>query len=75
MPTIPYLDPNFPINFIFNDIPIEVKFKNDIRSGELKGIVKFMGKFGSKYGIVVTKDLFKSQDNIFYIPAWLFLAL
>lgn len=70
-----YWKDKYEVDFIFNDIPIEVKFKNDIRSGELKGIVKFMGKFGSKYGIVVTKDLFKSQDNIFYIPAWLFLAL
>lgn len=44
---------------------------------ELKGIIRFMEQFKPKYGIVVTKDLLKMQDNIFFIPdgcSWLFLG-
>ncbi len=70
-----YWKDKYEVDFVFNDIPIEIKFKNDVRLGELKGIIKFMEQFESKYGIVVTKDMFKMQDNIFFIPAWLFLAL
>jgi predicted AAA+ superfamily ATPase len=42
---------------------------------ELKGVIRFMEQFNPKYGIVVTKDLLKMQDNIFFIPAWLFLVI
>lgn len=70
-----YWKDKYEVDFVYDNIPIEVKFKNDIRLSELKGIIKFMDKFESKYGIVVTKDMFKMQDNIFFIPAWLFLIL
>jgi len=62
-----YWKDKYEVDFVYDNIPIEVKFKNNVRSGELKGIMKFMEQFGSKYGIVVTKDMFKMQDNIFFI--------
>jgi hypothetical protein len=53
-------------------IPIEVKYANDIIKKDLKGLIKFCETFKTQ-GIVITKDLLKKEDNIIYIPAWLFL--
>ncbi|HJH28435.1 MAG TPA: ATP-binding protein [Methanosarcinaceae archaeon] len=55
-------------------IPIEVKYTNDIEKNDLKGLVKFCETFKTE-GIVVTKDLLKKDDNITYIPVWLFLLM
>jgi len=55
-------------------IPIEVKYTNDIEKNDLKGLVKFCEIFKTQ-GIVVTKDLLKKEDNITYIPVWLFLLM
>jgi len=53
-------------------IPIEVKYTNDIIKKDLKGLIKFCETFKTQ-GIVITKDLLKKDENIIYIPAWLFL--
>lgn len=55
-------------------IPIEVKYTNNIEKNDLKGLVKFCETFETP-GIVVTKDLLKKDDDIIYIPAWLFLLM
>ena len=55
-------------------IPIEVKYTNDIVKNDLKGLVNFCDTFETQ-GVVVTKDLLKKDDNIIYIPAWLFLLM
>jgi hypothetical protein len=52
-------------------IPIEVKYVNDIIKKDLKGLIKFCETFKTQ-GIVITKDLLKKEENIIYIPAWLF---
>ncbi|CEG11754.1 hypothetical protein MSIBF_A1670014 [groundwater metagenome] len=52
-------------------IPIEVKYRET--PSDIKGLHKFMEKFSVKKGIVVTKDLFKEEGDITYIPAWLFM--
>ncbi len=54
-------------------IPIEVKYQNKIARRDIKGIITFMEKFKIKKGIVVTKDLFKEEGDILFIPAWLFV--
>jgi hypothetical protein len=54
-------------------IPIEVKYRSKIGKKDVKGLEKFMERFKVKKGIVVTKDLFRKEGNILYIPAWLFL--
>jgi len=60
-------------------IPIEVKYKNKILKEDTKGLTEFMNKFSVDAGVIVTKDMFKyeNQDNkkIFFIPAYLFLLL
>jgi len=55
-------------------IPIEVKYTNEIVRKDIKGLIKFCETFKTP-GIVVTKDLLKKEENITYIPAWLFLLM
>ncbi|MFH1306053.1 MAG: ATP-binding protein [Candidatus Micrarchaeota archaeon] len=60
-------------------IPIEVKYQNQIKSEDFKGICSFFRHFKKvKYGIVVTKDkieMHKTKDGraIQLVPLWLFL--
>jgi len=56
-------------------IPIEVKYKNKIDENELKNIKRFIKKYGSGFGICVTKDTFELNGNILMIPTWLFLLI
>lgn len=70
-----YWKDKYEVDFIHGNIPIEVKFRNEVALKELKGVIRFMERFKPKYGIVITKDLLKMQDNIFFIPAWLFLVI
>ena len=59
-------------------IPIEVKYTNQIEESDVKTIRKFIeknkeNKIGkTNFGIIVTKDIYKKEDNIFFIPYWLF---
>jgi len=60
-----------------NFLPIEVKYQNQITSGDLKNLLKFMGIFKLKRGILITKNLFEERSIdgkiIQLVPAWLFL--
>lgn len=59
--------------------PIEVKYRSEITSGDIKGLLSFMGAYKLRRGIVVTKDLLENRKvdgkEIFFIPVWLFLLL
>lgn len=57
-----------------NPIPIEVKYRNEIKDSELKGIKEFLKENG-KFGIVVSKDIFEIRENIVFLPLWLFLMI
>ena len=58
-------------------IPIEVKYSNTIDPADTENIRKFIeanksGLSGVNYGIMITKDTFKIEDNLYYIPYWMF---
>jgi predicted AAA+ superfamily ATPase len=56
-------------------LPIEVKCQSDFNRKDLFGLYGFM-KGGSSYqGIVITKDLLKTERSITFIPNYLFLTL
>ncbi len=55
-------------------VPIEVKYKEDIRTSDLKGLKKFKEKHGEG-GIVITKDRMDCDGDTAFIPAWAFLTL
>lgn len=58
-------------------LPIEVKYRNTILLRDLKGIIKFMERYGVREGIVVSKDLLQKMEQddkiLWLIPAWLLL--
>lgn len=60
-------------------LPVEVKYRNTILLRDLKGIIKFMEKYGVREGIVVSKDLLQKMEQddkiLWLIPAWLLLLM
>ncbi len=56
-------------------VPIEVKYQNDISRSELDGIHSFMEKYKPPFGIVVTKNTLRIDENLMQIPLWLFLLV
>lgn len=59
--------------------PIEIKYKEEIRKSDLKGIFEFMENHEVKRAIVVSKEKRGSEtygeNEIVFIPAWLFLLI
>ena len=55
-------------------VPIEVKYKKEIRNSDLRGLKKFKEEHGED-GIVITKDRMDYQNDMVFIPAWAFLTL
>lgn len=60
-------------------VPIEVKYAESINKSDIANLLNFMSENKLKEGIVVTKNLFKTdiieRKKILFIPAWLFLSL
>jgi hypothetical protein len=56
-------------------IPIEIKYKNRIQKKDLESIQYFIDKFNCEFGVVVTRDTLEFRDNLYLIPAWLFLLI
>ncbi|MFH0863245.1 MAG: ATP-binding protein [Candidatus Altiarchaeota archaeon] len=60
-------------------MPVEIKYKNTVRDGDLTGIQRFMEEKKAKKGIVVTKSLFERRKTqageLLLIPAWLYSLL
>ncbi len=53
-------------------IPVEVKYQES--PDDIGGVSEFMDEFGSPFGIVVTKNTFKLEAGILFVPLNLFLA-
>ena len=78
-----YWKNKYEVDFVYNDtqklIPVEVKYKQQIKASDTKGLIEFLDIYGSNIGIVVTKDLFKREEmgkyDILYIPVWFFLIV
>lgn len=58
-------------------IPIEIKYTNQIDISDTKSIHKFIEKYKNNaigktnYGIVITKDVYKKENDLYFIPYWL----
>ncbi len=55
-------------------LPIEVKYRREIGKEQIKNTEFFIKKNQLKRGIIITKDIFKKQEKIEFIPLWLFLT-
>lgn len=58
-------------------VPLESKYKNNIRKKDIKGLLKFMDNFEVKGGLVVTKDREVEEvvdgKHIEFVPLWRWL--
>jgi len=66
------------VDLVLKDkIPLEVKYKERIERGDLKGIFKFSQKFNSQKSIILTKEELKEEKinriQIYFIPTWIYL--
>ncbi|PKL72415.1 hypothetical protein CVV26_01985 [Candidatus Kuenenbacteria bacterium HGW-Kuenenbacteria-1] len=70
---------DFLVNFGEKQLPIEVKFSNNINQKDLVAITDYMKKKKIKYGVIVTrKELNKKEINkqtLYYIPYYLILMM
>jgi hypothetical protein len=44
-------------------VPIEVKFRRQIRPEDTVTLRRFLDRFDAPFGIVVTRDLFRVEDD------------
>ena len=56
-------------------IPIEVKYREDVRKSELTGLQGFMERYQTPVNLVVTKNTFKMENDILYVPLWIYLFI
>jgi len=56
-------------------IPIESKYRSNIPKETIEVIKDFIKEKNSPFGIIITKDEFGLDDNIFRIPLWVFLLI
>ena len=54
-------------------IPIEVKYKNNIKDSDTRTIRNFLEKNELNQGVVVTKTTFREEGNLLLIPAYMLL--
>lgn len=56
-------------------VPIEVKFRKRIDAADVRGLRSFRARFGSKVGIVVTRELFRWDEDeaLLFVPLESFL--
>ena len=73
---------NDEVDFIIKNrktLPIEVKYRNQIKRKEIKSLLSFLEKRNLTEGLIITKNLYKKEtigkNEIFFIPAWLFLLM
>jgi len=56
-------------------IPVEIKFKNEIKAEDAKGCIDFMKENKARFGFIITKNKLDFKDGLFYIPLWYFLLV
>lgn len=68
---------SYEIDFILDNIPIEVKYQENINSEDFKALKEFMRKFSVKEGVIITKKderiMNFEEGEIKLIPAWKWL--
>lgn len=56
-------------------IPIETKYQDMINENDIKIIKKFIERYKSPFGIVITKNKLDFKEKILYVPLWLYLVM
>jgi len=56
-------------------LPIEVKYRDRIEKRDLKGLLEFSKRYRPPLKMVVTRERLDLNDNIIFVPLWLFLMM
>ncbi len=56
-------------------LPIEVKYRDNVNSNDLKGLKKFKERFDPPVMIVITKNQLELHEEKVYVPLWLYLLM
>lgn len=56
-------------------LPIEVKYRENVDSSDLKGLKKFKERYDSDVLIVITKNQLELHNETVYVPLWLYLLM
>jgi predicted AAA+ superfamily ATPase len=56
-------------------LPVEVKYASPVDRRELSGLRSFQTRYGTQWALIITEDEFRIEDNIVYLPLWLFLLM
>ena len=69
---------NHEVDYVADDVPIEVKYRNDIKDKDLRGLLKFLETEDKPIGIVITKNQTEEKSfgtkKIRFMPLWKFLV-
>ena len=63
------------IDIFQKPLPIEIKYREDVSSSDIKGLKKFNEKFNPPLSLVVTKNQLEIHDSTIYVPVWLYLIM
>ncbi|MFQ5640994.1 MAG: ATP-binding protein [bacterium] len=74
-----YRERNKEVDFVLESpqqlLPIEVKYRREInRKKGLSGVLTFRTQFKTKHALVVSRNLLHLDDNILFVPLYLFLS-
>lgn len=61
----------FELDFVLRNgktVPVEVKYAQEIRERDLKGIRAFFKRFGLERGLIITKDERRTLDGLEFVP-------
>jgi predicted AAA+ superfamily ATPase len=56
-------------------IPLEIKYRKKAIREKYSRLVSFTKKYSSPFALVLTKDEFKQEDRLIFLPVWLFCLL
>ena len=56
-------------------IPMEVKYKENITTKDLRGLEEFEKKHNNPFSMVVTRNKLEMKEKRVFIPLWLFLLM
>ncbi|MCI0503527.1 ATP-binding protein [Candidatus Micrarchaeota archaeon] len=68
---------NYEVDFVVNDIPVEVKYQNVIVEKDYRGLLRFLERYNGGHGVMITKDTCGEKmidgKRIVFVPFWVFL--
>jgi predicted AAA+ superfamily ATPase len=59
------------VDFLVDSLPVEVKYKDEIKRNDTKWLKKFVSKYGGKVGYLITKNTEGAYDGIRLLPLWM----